>query len=91
MKYKVGQKVRMKREEEIKSTSGCVRYRSDHKDFLERNNYIGTIGTIGEIEDSIFKFQGFDKQWNIRSIEGLYVEPIPVKSRFELLDIRKDN
>jgi len=77
MKYKVGQKVRIKKS----------RYDFGHKPFLEKYNYILTIKDL----DGSFYFMEEDSSfwYSEPVIEGLYVEEFnPIESRFEILDIR---
>ena len=83
--YKVGQKVKIKREEERDDAS---LYKHPHKDFLEKNNYIGIIEEI-DSGNKIFKLQGFEEKWATRSIMKIISKP-PIKaidSRWEILDL----
>ena len=77
---KVGDKVIMRKGEDY--------YHTRTKEMLAKFNYVVTIEKIsreGEIywieEDEGFTY------WTESSIEELYIEPNPIQTRFEILDL----
>ncbi len=82
MKYKVGDKVKIKR------NTTLLGYPEVVKSYLNKNNYILTIYDVN-VEKECYEMDGWQGPWSEGLIECLYIEPIyePVKSRFELLDL----
>ncbi len=87
MKYEIGNKIKLK--EDINTTQWD---KALEKEYLNLNPKVATILSISNNFISLKEISGI---WFDREIEGLYSEskPItnPVKSRFELLDIRENN
>ena len=82
MKYKVGYKVRIKRD---------IGYSHFSIKRLEKHNYILTIERVIDDFPTIKYYRVKEIElvaWPSCFIEGLYKEPIPVTSRFEILDLR---
>ena len=88
MKYKIGDKVRIK-----KYIAGCCN--STVREILKNNNYILTISELlpGKNWRGYYSYyvEEINFAWSEDIIECLYVEKIykPIHSRFEILDIRE--
>ena len=92
MKYKPGQKVKIRRD---------YNYNEEALHVLEKNNYILTIksGSHSENYDSTvyileeIEYMKWQERYIERYIEGVYIEPKPepepepIDSRFEILDL----
>ncbi len=92
MKYKVGDKVRIKTIEEIRDIKGHFYdfYPQSLIDFLIKNNYILTIKEIDTIGEGYRAKEDYIKGvWKEYAIKGLYKEPVykPILNRWELLDL----
>lgn len=78
MKYKVGDKVAVRRDEH---------YDDNVREFLEGVDYAQTIYAVDcdgyRVKDLPWQFIG----WDDTDIEGIYVEPVPINDRFEILDL----
>ena len=83
MKYKVGDRVRIK--DNIERYNGDI---SSVEFYLKKNNYILTIYAINE-KKGYYIMQGWQGIWEESSIIGLYEEIIyePINNRFEILDL----
>ena len=82
MKYKVGDKVK------IKEGTIVLGYEGESKSYLSKNNYILTIYDINKNRNS-YEMNGWQGEWWENVIEELYEEPTydPIHSRFEILDL----
>jgi len=78
MKYKIGDKIKIK----------CEEGDSKDKTFVKQNNY---ITVIIDIYQDYYLFHKSNKLWTDNDIEEIYTKPIInklIKSRFDILDIR---
>ena len=78
MNYKKGQKVIIR--DDI-NTRGW-----DH-DFAQKYKELNKIVTIIEVGDYWYQFEEINGEWIETYIKELYVIPIPIDSRFEILDL----
>ena len=101
MKYKVGDKVRIRTWKDIQKLdpNKSIEWRADFIEYINRDfkkNYPDRIVEIVEISSNYYLIKGSSKYWAEYMIEGLVneIEIInleeKIKSRFEILDIRKD-
>lgn len=82
MKYKVGDKVRIRKRD-------VPKYPDEHLEFLKKNDYVGIIKKVNPSNDGYYKFKGGNDSlwWSKGCIIGIEPEPIPIDSRFEILDL----
>lgn len=82
MKYKVGQKVRIKRR---------ISHFEMHLAASKLNPpHVATISMIIRDPHSgqdMYRFEECMYGWLEQEVEGLYDKPIPIKDRFEILDL----
>ena len=102
MRYKVGDKIKIKTWEEMEKEYGITKYRcinciypfsSNMEEILEElnTNRIVTIKKINKYNNSYYYMKELGYCWRDNMIKYLvqeYKEPEPIASRFEILDIR---
>ena len=99
MKYKIGQKVRIKTWEKMKEEFGLtegggyiccsMNFTLEMEDSLPQDRIMTISDTTGAY--SVYSVEGSYRTWSDDMIEGLakdYKEPEKIESRFEILDIR---
>ena len=99
MKYKIGDKVKIKNRERIEEEYGDIDYAgmTDGMEIKIRAYFPKRILTIKEVDkvgDCYLMEEMDNYKWIERTIEGLYKEPTyvketPINSRFEILDLEK--
>ena len=82
MKYKAGDKVRLKKDDSV--------YKPEYHEDVKKFNHIATIIDYSDEFGSgwYYKFVGHEKWWNEVCIIGIYQNPKDIiNSRFDILDL----